>query len=366
MPVLNSIRPVQLSDFGAFFGGTPVRTNAGFEPWGGVAVAAPPPGAPVDDHVATATRNVLNLLFRHRRHLFPGDPCATAPCPDCYRVHGAKIEPSIAAGRPIGLVILAFPAKSPNRRKTLGPLPDLAEHLALNFLQLLCDQIRHFHPPGARIVICADGHVFGDLVSVPDPDITAYRDELLRVLDRAGLEALSHFSLTDAYGRVPVEQARRLLLRDFGTPLPLIRERVRADPEARASFNGIHRFMFEDLLVARPGESRNRVRAAAKDLAYQVTRHSNAWSDLVADVFPGMARLSIHPQPGHTPKLGIHLLRTRDNWLTPWHGVALDDGDRLTLVKRGEAERLGASMVLRDGRPSHYVAPHITLQKVTP
>ena len=67
-------------------------------------------------------------------------------------MHGAKIEPSIAAGRPIGLVILAFPAKSPNRRKTLGPLPDLAEHLALNFLQLLCDQIRHFHPPGARIV----------------------------------------------------------------------------------------------------------------------------------------------------------------------------------------------------------------------
>lgn len=49
----------------------------------------------------------------------------------------------------------------------------------------------------------------------------------------------------------------------------------------------------------------------------------------------------------------------RDGWLTPWHGVVLDDGDSRYLVKRWDAEQLGASIVWRNGLPSHFVAPHL-------
>jgi pyoverdine/dityrosine biosynthesis protein Dit1 len=53
------------------------------------------------------------------------------------------------------------------------------------------------------------------------------------------------------------------------------------------------------------------------------------------------------------------MIRTRDNWLTPWHGVAMDDGNSVTLIKRSTAEKLNASVVWRNGRPSHFVAPHL-------
>jgi pyoverdine/dityrosine biosynthesis protein Dit1 len=95
-----------------------------------------------------------------------------------------------------------------------------------------------------------------------------------------------------------------------------------------------------------------------KELAYRMIQRSRAWGDLVGDVFPDSLRLSIHPQHSHAGKIGFHLVRTRDNWLTPWHGVVVDDGTSVTLVKRSQAEHAKASLVWRHGRPSHYVNPN--------
>jgi pyoverdine/dityrosine biosynthesis protein Dit1 len=109
--------------------------------------------------------------------------------------------------------------------------------------------------------------------------------------------------------------------------------------------------------VLRPNESRNKIRESSKELAYKTIQRSNAWSRLVAEQFPGSLRLSIHPQPLHSSKIGIHMVGTKDNWLTPWHGVVVDTGKGLMLVKREEAERMNASLVMRKQRPSHFVAP---------
>jgi pyoverdine/dityrosine biosynthesis protein Dit1 len=46
-----------------------------------------------------------------------------------------------------------------------------------------------------------------------------------------------------------------------------------------------------------------------------------------------------------------------DDWITPWHGVAVDMAGRFVLMKRCDAEELGASLVYAKGRPSHYVLP---------
>jgi len=43
-----------------------------------------------------------------------------------------------------------------------------------------------------------------------------------------------------------------------------------------------------------------------------------------------------------------------DTWLTPWHGVAVKDGDRFRMMRRHEAEELGARVVEREGRPSYF------------
>ncbi|WP_280455330.1 L-tyrosine/L-tryptophan isonitrile synthase family protein, partial [Nocardia brasiliensis] len=126
-------------------------------------------------------------------------------------------------------------------------------------------------------------------------------------------------------------------------------------PAARRMFNGIHRFVTEDDAVLYAELSATRRRNQAKQTAYEVVQRSQAWSRLVGEVFPAAVRLSIHPQDHHSSKIGFHLLRTVDGWLTPWHGVVLDDGVRHVLVKRARAEELGGRLVWRNSRPSHFV-----------
>jgi pyoverdine/dityrosine biosynthesis protein Dit1 len=80
-----------------------------------------------------------------------------------------------------------------------------------------------------------------------------------------------------------------------------------------------------------------------------------AWSDLIRARFGRSVRLSIHAQPSHSEKIGIYLVPTRDNWLTPWHGVAVEAGGRFVLMKRHQAEAVGAALVYHAGQPSHFV-----------
>ena len=43
-----------------------------------------------------------------------------------------------------------------------------------------------------------------------------------------------------------------------------------------------------------------------------------------------------------TGKLSIQLVKCKNGWGTPWHNVALFDGQDFVLVKRKEAEKKGA------------------------
>ncbi|OEJ95781.1 L-tyrosine/L-tryptophan isonitrile synthase family protein [Streptomyces thermolilacinus] len=311
-------------------------------------------GSPADD--------ILRLVFSFRRLAHgPADgACAAGTCEECFALHRPKVERFIEQGVPVHFVIPAFPAKSPNPQKVLGTLPDMAERVSLEFLQELCDYTRHYYEPGARITICSDGHVFSDLVGVPDETVHAYGAELESLLAAIGADAINTYGLEDAFPGFPFDEQRAMLTSQYAVPVEDVRARALAEPAARNIFGGIHRFLFEDRMALSTGRSRNSVREETKSLAYQVIQRSDAWSQLVEDFFPEALRLSIHPQVSHSPKIGIHMMRTKDNWLTPWHGVALDDGDGIRLVKRHEAEQLGATLVMRGGRVSHYIAPNVS------
>jgi pyoverdine/dityrosine biosynthesis protein Dit1 len=116
---------------------------------------------------------------------------------------------------------------------------------------------------------------------------------------------------------------------------------------------GITRFLFEDSLFPGQLKSKTEIQKDARMRAYGVIQRSNAWSKLITQQFPDHVRLSIHPQTCGDIKLGIKLLP--ENWITPWHGVALETEGKITLVKRYEAEKLGAKLVHNEnGRPDHY------------
>ncbi|HEX6075915.1 MAG TPA: isocyanide synthase family protein [Micromonosporaceae bacterium] len=261
-------------------------------------------------------------------------------------------------GNPVELILPAFPAKSPSPRKVLGTLPDLAEERALRYLQRVCDRLAETYPPGVRLIICSDGLVFSDVVGVRDADVTAYGRELRHIIKECDLHSLSLFDLSDAFGGTSYESMRRRLSVEYAETLQIVRKKIRSEPAATRMYNGIHRFLVEDLAGVRPDWSRSRLRSVCRERAYELIQRSNAWGRLIAERFPGALRLSIHPQHPHDDKIGIRLADgASDVWITPWHSVALvdaTDAGHHRLVHRHEAERLGGRLVYHDGRPNHF------------
>jgi pyoverdine/dityrosine biosynthesis protein Dit1 len=255
-----------------------------------------------------------------------------------------KVQRYVMREEPVRFVLPAFPAKSPNRRKTFGPMPDLADLEGLRTLQKLCTQIRSVYSGGAQIVICSDGRVFADVVGVSDMDVENYKRGIEHMIARFGLSSLSTFHLEDIFGTSSFARMRERLVRGYAEPIPKLRARMIEDPALRLMFNGIHRFMFEDVADMNPESSREKSRTHAKSLAYQVIQRSNAWSRLVAAEFPQALRLSIHPQMPSSEKIGVQLVPASSNWATPWHGVLVTDGIRKTLMKREKALALGSEL----------------------
>jgi pyoverdine/dityrosine biosynthesis protein Dit1 len=292
---------------------------------------------------------VLDRLFRRRR-LLPGVP---ARATDAARaLHIARVQSFVDARQRIQLALPAFPAKAPNPRKVLGKLPDAAEALALESLAALLAEIEEAHAPGAELVICSDGHVFADLVGVSDADVKAYRRALEGMIVELGSAHVRIYGLEDAFGDLSPAKARARLLASYGESTDSVRARAKSSPVHAAQLDGIHRLLFEDELVNAPAQTRTQARKITRARAYEVVRRSDAWGALVATAFPRAVRLSIHPQPDVSPKIGVSLLPTDDAWLTPWHGVALFSGDRARLVHRSDAEARGAVVVTGDG-PSY-------------
>lgn len=294
---------------------------------------------------------ILNLLLPHHRTTDRA-PASAEAFPRQMR----RINDFVRDGATIVFTLPGFPCKSPNPAKVLGHLPDQGERLSLTFLNTLCTEIERIYPPGARLIICSDGHVFGDLIHVPDEHIDAYADELRIVIDQRGLSRLSVFDLRDVLGDLPHDtphDTKRARIHERHAPtVEALRAEIRADDHALALYRGITRFLFED--TADHAGTRSALQRECRDRAYGVIQRSRAWGDLIAQHHPRAVRLSIHPQPIGAPKFGIRLLDAPDAWTTPWHSAALHRTDGTwTLMPRNQAARLG-HLVQQGGRPSHF------------
>ncbi|MGH3655457.1 MAG: L-tyrosine/L-tryptophan isonitrile synthase family protein [Micromonosporaceae bacterium] len=310
----------------------------------------------MDQH--KVARDILAEFMTYQRRA--GDAiCATEPelCERCLSVHLARVLEYVALGEQVTFVLPGFPAKSPNPRKVLGNLPDMAERLALRFLSGLCERVQELYQPGARVVLCSDGRIFTHVVPFSDSDVTAYRDGMEQLIATMGPDApIALFHLDHGSGATDYESLRQQLLDQYADDLEQVKAKVRGDSRARRKWLGLTKFLFEDMRVPGYDGSNRALQQRARRAAYHLLQRSDAWSKLIADRFPKAVRLSIHPQPCASPKLGIHLMDTTNTWLTPWHGAAVEIAGRWSLMHREGAEALGADMVRVDGRPSHYRA----------
>lgn len=298
---------------------------------------------------------VLELVQRHRRTTFRNAACTLAKCHACHAHHIDKVRAAIERDEPIVFVLPAFPGKSPNPAKVLGPRPDMAEQQSLAFLNDLCLGIKTIHAPGARIILCSDGRVFSDAVGISERDVTIYRQDLSALIAEIGADHIATFDLDDVFVGSGFDEMRTRLMRDYGEAIDGVRSEVRSDADARRLYCGLTRFLLEDAM--RPGQtlSKTALQKECRQRAYKVIQRSRAWDALLAERFPQAIRLSIHPQACGGRKIGIHLMETADAWLTPWHCVAVEIQGRFRLMKRRQVESLDAELIFRDGRPSHYV-----------
>lgn len=279
--------------------------------------------------------------------------CAEIVCEKCRAPHFSKIEEALLRGEAPVFVLPAFPGKSPNDRKVLGALPDEAERSALCFLGDLCQRARRIYAPGIRILICSDGRVFSDVVGMNEKNVSSYQQEISKMIKELRLPDVSTFNLDDCFPGASYEEMRERLLRSHGRELSRIREEVKSDSDLMRMYKGMTRFLFEDSLTPEQTRSRSALQREARARAYEMIQRSNAWSELIERIFPEAIRLSIHPQSCGSRKLGLRLVGD-ESWITPWHGVLVKTPTGELLMKRFEAEALGAKIQFVNGRPSHF------------
>jgi pyoverdine/dityrosine biosynthesis protein Dit1 len=309
-------------------------------------------------------KKILIEFMNFRRVPRFNELCSGAYCFVCSSFHLPKITSAIKRNEPITFVLPAFPGKSPNTRKVLGPLPDYAEQLSLNFLANLCNRIKDYYLPGIKIVICSDGRVFSDVIGLEESNVTAYQIELSRLIEKKALKDISTFNLDDFYKKLSFAEMRAKLMKGYGSSLDTLKQKVlngeksSASPdeqEANRMYKGMTRFLFEDSMYPEQLKSRSAIQKESRLKAYEVIIRSNAWSKLIEECFPEAVRLSIHPQTCGSKKLGIRLVGN-ESWITPWHGVAVKTKGGYKLLKRSEAEALGAELVYSvEGKPSHFI-----------
>lgn len=306
----------------------------------------------------TTASKILHEILHYRRRFSGSDQDISLENELVLLTQLPRIQTFVSANLPIHFILPAFPAKSPNPNKVLGTVPDMAEKLALTFLNALCENIKAHYAPGARLTICSDGHVFSDLINVNDDTINTYQgkikalihDEQLNCLDVLNLGDIDEFAaLTDDY-----DVLRSTLLQGYADPLEDIRTFLINDEDGTRLYRAITRFMFEDGLMPDYQGSKTALQRDARQRAYGVIQSSWAWGNLLAQCFPDAIRLSIHPQPASSLKMGIHMLPTKDDWLTPWHGTAVEVDGTFLLMKKTEAVELNAEPVWVDGKHSHY------------
>lgn len=279
----------------------------------------------------------------------------------------------------------AFPCKSHNTLKVAGVRPDKGEELALRRLLDARRQISKIYPPGMKVWIVSDGHVFSDCIGADDTDVDEYGGNLRKLAASiASRDTLDFKALPDVFAskhhkfqtsyvenvetphylntKIDPESdvCRKIMMAGCHTEDNVLRALIDTqDPIKLALYRGFRRFMEEDLAmnsVIKTASRSARKRLCGK-VAFEMIKRNEAYSNLVELMFPFHIRLSIHAHSNSGPKFGIRLLSRKDCKIirslnqndsspvfddllhipTPWHNCVIKvAGDNMHYIGKSE------------------------------
>ncbi|ODV66559.1 hypothetical protein HYPBUDRAFT_141087 [Hyphopichia burtonii NRRL Y-1933] len=283
----------------------------------------------------------------------------------------------VSKNLPIEAVLPAFPCKSSNKDKVAGWKPDKGEELSLKKIISFAQTIKKVYEPGIIVWIVSDGHVFSDCINVDDNVVDEYGEELKKLYTANkphDLDCIKFAALKDIFKSNTLETVERFLhgfeiLYHLDTKIDRTTEIYRklliktCDVESRKLQNdiktpnhprlklyrGFMKFMETDLnntgLVQQV--SRKKFKKIVSQVAFEMIKRNDAYSNLVELFFPFHVRFSIHAHNNSGPKFAVSLLpksscktlesldidknnvlvvKKMDDYLhipTPWHNSVL-------------------------------------------
>lgn len=94
----------------------------------------------------------------------------------------SKCKYFVENNKPLEMNISLFPCKIPNKFKTFGPLPDLADVLSLLRLYEICMAVKNVYKNGIKFCIFMDGYRFKDICRFSDENIKIYQKYLKKIM----------------------------------------------------------------------------------------------------------------------------------------------------------------------------------------
>ena len=73
--------------------------------------------------------------------------------------------------------------------------------------------------------------------------------------------------------------------------------------------------------------------------------------------YPARQSLAHIRQAAHSRKIGVQMVASSNLWRTPWHASVLFDGKNHSLVRRADAEAMGAVLVKANDRYAFFALP---------
>lgn len=241
-----------------------------------------------------------------------------------------QVTQFVEAGAPIELLLPGFAFKNPNRAKTLGPLPDLGETLALRKLAAFGAAVSEGYAPGCRVIVFSDARVWADLLGVGLADAQAYASALRAI---EGLAPHVVFANLDAHlEHLPGEGEVAERLRTLSGAQPRARLEAELGLDGGPVRDDDRRRVYERFvaLCDEDGSFDPRLDAAARRARCEASalsmmlRHA-AFGRVLAAAYPGAIRLSVHAGRNAGGKYAVRLLPGADDAPLPYHGCMVLD-----------------------------------------
>ncbi|MBX9977857.1 MAG: isocyanide synthase family protein [Alphaproteobacteria bacterium] len=230
-----------------------------------------------------------------------------------------KIRSFIKNGKRIELYMIGFPFKSSNKdKKTISPMPDMAERSAFVYLNKLLNRVTQLYPEGIRLTLVCDGAALSDVLGISDQHLVDFERTLCQLIkDMPSIRLITSKHLSEGITSL---QALRGVIDHMPPTSTELENQLNTSKDMQSELDTtVKRLAFEldhnkgHRLIERQGleEITKKVVTRGKRFSHFLTTHFPELKDMI--------KLTIHFQKDVSKKFGIKL--SEDSNITPWHGV---------------------------------------------